>query len=148
MSFGYDATKVNSFAVRAPAGTSITRVAESTDRVGVTPLVFVSFYPIARDFRKTKFFQPQRFQFVVGMDTKNFLDNVVIGGGYELTMGLNVIVGWRAITKQRVLAEGTGLKNGSTFDGTTETLPLRDRWSTGSVFFGVGLNDDLLSRLR
>jgi hypothetical protein len=148
LSFGYDATKVNSFAVRAPAGSSVTRVAESTDRLGVTPLVFVSFYPIARDFRKTKFFQVQRFQFVVGMDTENFADNIVVGGGYELTMGLNAIVGWRAITKQRVLAEGSGLKNGSVFDGTTDTLPLRDRWSTGSVFVGLGLNDDLLSRVK
>lgn len=147
LAFGYDTTPTRTFAARAPAGSSVTRVAESKDRLGVTPLVFVSFYPVARDFRKTNALA-QRFQLVVGMDTENFLDNIVLGAGYELTMGLNVIVGWRALSKQKVLAEGSGLKNGSTFDGTTETLPLRERWTTGGAFLGFGLNDDLLSRLK
>jgi hypothetical protein len=147
LAFGYDTTSTRTYAVRAPAGSSVTRVAESKDRLGVTPLVFVSYYPVARDFRKTKALA-QRFQLVVGMDTENFMDNIVLGAGYELTMGLNVVVGWRALSKQKVLAEGSGLKNGSTFDGTTETLPLRDRWTTGGAFLGFGLNDDLLSRLK
>lgn len=148
IAFGYDATEARTFAVRAPAGTSLTRVAESNDAIGVTPMVYVSLYPWARDFRKTRFFQLQRLQVFLGMDTEDFLDNIVVGVGYELTMGLDALVGWRALTKQKVLAEGSGLQNGSSFDGTTESLPLREKWETGSVFVGVGLSNDLFTRLR
>lgn len=148
IAFGYDATRVSTYRVLAPAGSSLTRVAESKDVLGMTPLLFVSFYPAARDFRKKEFFAWQKLQLFAGMDTDNLLDNIVIGGGYELTMGLNAMVGWRAITKKKVLSEGSGLSNGSVFDGTTETLPLREKWGTGSVFVGLGLSSDLFARLK
>lgn len=148
IAFGYDFTRTSTFAVRAPAGSSLTRVAESKDVVGVVPMVYVGFYPWARDFRKQDLFELQRAQLFVGMDTKNFMDNVVIGAGYELTMGLNLMAGWRVLRKKAVLAEGSDLRVGSVFDGTTESLPTREKWDFGSAFVGFGLSSDLFARLK
>jgi hypothetical protein len=148
IAFGYDFTRTSTFAVRAPAGSSITRVSESKDVVGVVPMVYVGFYPWARDFRKRDFFELQRAQLFVGMDTESFMDNIVVGAGYELTMGLNLMAGWRVLRKKAVLAEGSDLRVGSVFDGTTDSLPTRDKWDFGSAFVGFGLSSDLFARLK
>lgn len=144
----YDNTATRTFALRTPPGEGIARITEEDDRMGLSSLIFISFYLGGRDFRKRDLFLPQRFQLFVGLDPRAFDKHLVGGLGYELTVGMNALVGWRFLTKQPVLAEGSGLRVGDSFDGTAEAIPTRERWEIGSVFLGVGLSTDLLARLR
>lgn len=144
----YDNTSVRAYSLRTPPGEGVARVAQADDRIGLSSLIYISFYPVARDFRKTDFFLAQRLQLFVGLDPRAFDEHLVGGVGYELTQGLNALFGWRFVTKQPVLAEGSGLQVGSPFDGPAESLPTRKRWETGSFFVGVGLSSDLIARLR
>ncbi len=144
----YDATQTREFALRTPPGSSVTRIAESDDRIGLSALIYVSLYVLPRDLRKDQFLLWERVQLFAGLDPRAFDKHLILGLGYELAPGFSLLGGWRVATKQPVLAEGSGLKVGSSFDGTMRNLPTRERWEFGSGFIGVGMNNDLLSRLR
>lgn len=143
----YDGTRQREFFLNTLPGETVPRIAESREIIGLTSLVYISFYPSARDFRKTDAVW-QRTQLFVGLDPRAFDKHLVVGVGYELTMGLNALVGWRIITREHVLSEGSGLSPGMTFDGDSRDLPTRERWERGGVFLGVGLSSSLLSRLK
>jgi hypothetical protein len=144
----YDTTEERAYSLRTLPGEGVPRIAQVDEPLGLTSLIHISFYPSPRDFRKTNPLLGQRIQFFVGLDPRKLDEHLVVGAGYELAMGLNVLLGWRALTRQSVLAEGSGVAPGSLFDGSMGDLPTRKRWETGGVFFGVGLNSSLLARLR
>jgi hypothetical protein len=144
----YDTTEQRSFDARTAAGDTVPRITESKDKLGLSSLLYVSMYLWARDFRKKNLFEPQRIQVFLGLDPRDFTRYLVVGGGYELTQGLNLLVGWRALSQQPVLAEGSGLRVGSSYDGPRDQIPTRNRWETGGVFVGLGLSTDLISRFR
>jgi hypothetical protein len=144
----FDSTRQRDFKLNTLPGETVPRIAETRDHIGLSSLIYISFYPSARDFRKTDWLLWQRTQLFVGLDPRAFDEHMVVGAGYELTMGLNLLLGWRVVTKQTVLEEGSGLAPGIKFDGARTDLPTRQRWETGGVFLGVGLNSTLLSRLR
>jgi hypothetical protein len=144
----YDATQQREFRLQTLPGETVPRVAQNSETLGLTSLLYISFYPSARDFRKTEALLPQRLQLFVGLDPRKLDEHLVLGVGYELTMGFNALFGWRVLTRQRVLAEGSGLRNGSTFDGDSRDLPTRERWEVGGAFIGVGMSSSLLSRLK
>jgi hypothetical protein len=144
----FDGTRQREFELNTLPGETVPRIAETHDPIGLSSLIYVSFYPSARDFRKTDWLLWQRTQLFVGLDPRAFDEHLVVGAGYELTMGLNLLLGWRAVTKQTVLEEGSGLAPGTKFDGARADLPTRQRWETGGLFLGVGLSSTLLSRLR
>lgn len=147
----YDNTYQRDFVLNTLPGETVPRVAQVRDRIGLSSLTYISYYPFARDFRKKDFFMWQRAQIFVGLDPRAFDKHLVAGVGYELTAGLNALFGWRFVTKQKVLEEGSGLAPGTAFDGKLADLPTRERWETGfpgGVFFGVGLSSSLLARLK
>jgi hypothetical protein len=144
----YDGTGQREFGLQTLPGETVPRISQTKERLGLTSLLYISFYPVARDFRKTDALLAQRLQLFVGLDPRKLDEHLVLGGGYELTMGLNVLVGWRVLTRQQVLSEGSGLNKGSTFDGDSRDIPTRKRWEVGGPFLGVGLSSSLLSRLK
>ena len=144
----YDNTRQRDFALNTLPGEGVPRVAQIHDHIGLTSLTYISLYPIARDFRKKDFFLAQRAQLFLGLDPRAFDKHLVAGVGYEITAGLNVLLGWRLITKQKVLEEGSGLGQGVPFDGKPSTLPTRERWEFGGWFVGAGLSSSLLARLK
>ncbi|MES1188403.1 MAG: hypothetical protein ABUL60_31595 [Myxococcales bacterium] len=144
----YDGTNRRELGLRTLPGETVPRIAQTQEALGLTSLLYVSFYPWARDFRKTDAFLAQRLQLFVGLDPRKLDEHLVVGVGYELTMGLNALVGWRVLTRQPVLAEGSGLSKGNTFDGDSRDIPTRKRWEVGGPFVGVGLSSALLARLK
>jgi hypothetical protein len=146
VALGFDATQVRSFDLRRAPGDTVGRVVETKDALGLSSLVYVSLYLSPRDFRKRDTLLWERTQLFVGLDPRDLGEHLVVGAGYELAVGLNALVGWRVLTRQRVLAEGSGLRPGDTFDGAEP--PTRERWEVGGPFVGVGLSTDLLNRLR
>jgi hypothetical protein len=148
VALAYDGTDQREFLLNTLPGETVPRIAQVSEPIGLSSLVHVSFYPSARDFRKTQALLWQRTQLFVGLDPRALDKHLVVGVGYELTMGLNALLGWRLITRQQVLGEGSGLRPGMAFDGDARDLPTRERWEVGGVFAGVGLSSSLLSRLR
>jgi hypothetical protein len=143
----FDGTSQRDFSLQTLPGDTVPRISQTSERIGLTSLLYISFYPVARDYRKTNLFLAQRLQLFVGLDPRAFDEHLVLGAGYELAMGLNVLVGWRALTKQKILSEGSGLSRGTTFDGDARDIPTRKRWETGGVFLGAGLSSALLEKL-
>lgn len=151
VALAYDNTWQRDYALNTLPGETIARVAEVRDRIGLSSLTYISYYPIPRDFRKKDFFLAQRAQLFIGLDPRALDKHLVAGVGYELTTGLNALFGWRFVTKQKVLEEGSGLVNGTPYDDTLSKLPTRERWETGfpgGFFLGVGLSSSLLQRLK
>lgn len=144
---GYDDTTERTFGVRTAAGDTVPRIAEINDKIGLGTLFFVSFYPLPRDFQKRDFLLPERFKLFVALDLEDLDEHLIAGAGYELLPGFDALVGWRVLTRQIVLAEGSGLENGSRFDGPASELPTRDRWEQGRVFIGLGLTTNVLTEL-
>jgi hypothetical protein len=144
----FDTTQQRDFSLNTLPGETVPRVTQTHEHIGLSSLLYISFYPAARDFRKTDWLLWQRTQLFVGLDPRALDKHLVVGLGYELTMGLNLLAGWRVATSQKVLREGSGLTSGSKFDGDARDLPTRNRWETGGAFLGVGLSSSLLSRFR
>jgi hypothetical protein len=144
---GADFTKIHSFGVATVPGSTIANITETDDRVGLSSLLFVGFYPFGRDFRKVDYLW-QRFELFVALDPKALSQSAIIGGGFNLVTGMDLLVGWRALTRTTVLQPGTGLMVGSPFDGPTSSLPITSVWDTGSVFVGVGVTNALLAKLH
>lgn len=148
VALAFDQTRQREFTLRTLPGETVPRIAKTHDHIGLSSLVYVSFYPSARDFRKTNWLLWQRAQLFVGLDPRALDEHLVVGAGYELTMGLNLLVGWRAVTRQKVLSEGSGYAPGMKFDGSVSDLPTRERWESGGLFLGAGVDSTLLARLR
>lgn len=144
----YDNTRQRDFALNTLPGETVPRVAQFREPIGLTSLTYISYYPIARDFRKKDFILAQRAQLFIGLDPRAFDKHLVAGVGYELTAGLNLLLGWRLVTKQKILEEGSGLTPGALYDGKPKALPTRERWEFGGWFIGAGLSSSLLARLR
>jgi len=146
---GLDFTLQRAFDLRTAPGDTVPRIVETHDIHGIATLIDISFYLSPRDFHKTGTDAiGQRFQLFAGLDPANFSKSLTIGTGVELAQGFNVLLGWRVLSKQTVLAEGSGLKSGSSFDGTRDSLPTRERWELGLPYLGIGLSSDLITRLK
>ena len=146
---GGDLTKTSSFGVVTPQGATIASITETNDRIGLTGLLYVGFYLFGRDFRKTGWdYGWQRLVLFVGLDPQNLKQALIIGGGVNLTTGLDLLVGWRALNKVTELQSGSGLVVGGPFDLPASALPTTDVWKTGGLFFGVGITNALLAKLH
>jgi hypothetical protein len=144
---GVDFTMNRSFDVRTANGETAPSITETRDMEGITTQLLFSMYFVPRDFRKKDVFW-QKMQLFLGLEPNSLKNSLTVGLGYELGQGINLLAGWRALVKQPVLAEGSGLAVGSFFSGTKDTIPTRDRWEIGLPFVGLGLSTDILSRIR
>lgn len=132
----------------APVGSTATILREARDAVGFSSLVSIGFHPCARDYSKS----PSDLGFLrtvcsyasifVGVDPARLTSGFVLGLGAEVVRGLDLYVGWRVLQRNPVLLEGSGLAPGVAWD--RGTVPTEDRWEFGSLFLGVGLNQNLL----
>jgi hypothetical protein len=109
----------------------------------------VGWYPFGRDFRKTDWrYVLQRAELFVALDPQALQRSLIIGGGISLVTGMDLLVGWRALTKQTELQPGAGLSVGSPFDLPASSLPTTSVWATGGLFVGVGMTNALLAKLH
>jgi len=144
---GADLTRTQSFGVATRPGATVPTVTVTNDRFGLSSLIFVGWYPLGRDFRKVPYFW-QRMELFVAVDPRAVDESFVAGGGINLATGLDLLVGWRALTKRAELTPGAGLAPGSPFADAASNLPTTKVWSTGGLFLGVGVTTALLAKMH
>ncbi len=144
---GGDLTHTTSFGVTTVPGSTIATITETNDRIGLSALLWVGWYPLGRDFRKVDYFV-QRLEVFVALDPQALNQSLIVGGGINLVTGMDLLVGWRALTKRTELPAETGLMTGSPFDGPASSLPTTKVWDTGGLFFGLGITNALLAKLH
>jgi hypothetical protein len=149
VALGGDFTKTQTFGVATVPGTTVATITETDDRIGLTSLLFVGWYPWGRDFRKVapKYFL-QRLELFIALNPKALDQSLVIGGAINLVTGMDFLIGWRALTKETELQPGAGLSTGSPFDGPAASLPTTQVWATGGLFLGFGVTNALLAKLH
>ena len=148
VAYGFDGTTQRSLQLQTQPGNTVPSIVEEQSQIGLTPLLFLSWYPFGRDFEKRGLLGLyERFQIFVGLDASDFDAGLVVGGGFELLKGLDVLVGWRALQRVEVLNGGSGLALGDTFDGGRDALPTSREWKTGGVVIAFGLSSHLLGEL-
>jgi hypothetical protein len=149
LGLGGDLTKTSSFGVVTKQGSTIATINETNNRIGLTGLLYVGWFPWGRDFRKISAdYILQRVVLFAGLNPQDLKQALIIGGGVNLTTGLDVLFGWRALNKVTELQSGSGLGVGSPFDQPASSLPTAQVWKTGGFFFGVGVTNALLAKLH